>query len=369
MRKSLAFAALLALLALSSCTRQPTTAASLVSVEAAVSHQRIDALVEREMANRKIVGASLAIVQNGKVVHAQGYGFADIQSATRATDKSRFNIASMTKMFVATALMLLVEDRRVQLDQPIGDLLSDLPTAWGRITVRQLLNHTSGIQGFTEFEDNFPCPTNKPVRDYAIGDVLVEVSCLPLAFAPGSDFLYSETNYHLLAMVIAAASGDDYQDFMRSRVLEPIGMRDTDFLKWPDEPDQRATGYARLDDGGVEVPELVPNVELSLVSTLGDLALFDQALSDSRLLPPAVRDSMWAASGVGTARYGLGFSSRPIDGRRQVGHTGGGPAAATSFARFLDDDLTIVLLTNTAQPPGSIQSFVDAIADEILEGR
>lgn len=328
--------------------------------------QAVDGLMRHEMQKRNIVGAALGVVSNGQVLHAQGYGFADLESSSPVTPDTRFMIASMTKMFVASATMLLVRDEKLSLDQTIGSLLRTVPEAWRGVTVRQLLTHASGIPSFTAF-DSFPCPPKKTEAEYVMGDVLQEVACLPLDFSPGSDFGYSETNYHLLAMLIEQASGRPYEEFMLTRVLRPLGMRHTAFMKSPDQPDRRAVGHV-LENGKIKrAPDLYPMVELGLVSSIGDLARFDEALAKGRLLPRSVLERMWTPAGIGKASYGMGFSTRPIDGRRQVGHTGGGPAAATSFARFVDHDLTVILLTNTSQPPTSIQSLVDTVADVVLD--
>lgn len=132
-------------------------------------------------------------------------------------------------------------------------------------------------------------------------------------------------------------------------------------MKRPDEADDRAVGY-RWEGGKLEKePRLYPMVEMStngLTSNVFDLAHFDAALSGDKLLPLQALHRMWRPVGVGSAKYGIGFATRPIGERQQVGHTRGGPAASTSFARFSNGDLTVILLTNTAQPPLSIQSIV-----------
>lgn len=331
--------------------------------------ERIDTLMATEMKRRDMVGASLGIVHGDSLVVNRGYGLANVASGEQVTPDTRFYIASMSKMVTATSVLMLVDEGRLSLDDRIGAVLSDLPRAWQAVTVRQLLSHTSGIPGFTDFEDEFPCPTTKKIPDYVMGDVLDEVACLPLAFTPGSDFLYSETNYHLLAMIVATVSSAPFEEVIRRRVLSPLGMVSTDFLKPVGKPDHRAIGYSRQIDGRRNIPDLVPAVEVGLVSTVADLARFHRALRSDQLVTRASREAMWTAAGIGKARYGLGFGLRDIDGRRQIGHTGGGPAAATSLAYFPDHDLTIILLGNAEQAPQSVQTLVDAVADEVLSSR
>ena len=328
----------------------------------------VNSVMLREMSQRNIVGAGLAIVRDGHILFADGYGFANRESDERVTADTRFMIASMTKMFLASAVMGLVAERRLSLDQPVGGLLPNIPEAWRTATVRQLLTHTSGIPSFTDF-DTFPCPPGKPEADYQMGDVLQEVACLPMMFPAGTDFGYSESNYHLLAMLVESMSGQPYEQFMRERVIGRLKMRHTDFMKAPGEADTRAIGYRRIDGAIFRAPDLYPKVELGLVSNLADLARFDGALAAGTLLPKPVLEEMWKPTGIGRASYGMGFSSRPIGGRRQIGHTGGGPAASTAFARFQDDNITIILLTNSNQPPATITTLVDSVADVILPAR
>lgn len=199
-----------------------------------------------------------------------------------------------------------------------------------------------------------------------------EVSCLPLDFEPGTDFAYSDTGYFVLGLVIERVSGLLYARFLQDRLFAPLGMNSTGMMGPIGTDDGRAVGYAWRDDRFVRGPALSPVVEGPSgghVSTLADLARFDAALSGDRLLPRSTFENMWTPARIGGALYGLGFGVRPIDGRRQVGHTGGGPSAATSFARFVDDDITVILLTNTSQPPTSVQTLVDAVADAVLGPR
>jgi CubicO group peptidase (beta-lactamase class C family) len=273
-------------------------------------------------------------------------------------------------MFTAIGTMQLVQDGKVQLDAPVGNYVDDLPQAWRRVTVRQLLAHTSGINSFTS-HDTMAC--GEPARaqeNYRQQDVIAEVSCLPLDFEPGKNWSYSDTGYFVLGLLIERVSGLKYDEYLRQRIFKPLGMHSTRLMGPMGVDDGRATGYAWQENHLTPAPLLSPVVEGpsgGLVSNVLDLAKFNAALGDDRLLPQAVFQSMWQPTGIGTAKYGLGFALRPIKGRRQVGHTGGGPGAATSFARFVDDDLTVVVLTNTAQPPQTIQEIVGGIAELVLQ--
>ncbi len=348
--------------------RQPVFRPAAVPIRPARA-ATIDSLITQEMAKRRIAGLSLAVLSNGNVLFARGYGHADVESGRPVTPQTPFLIASQTKMFTAVAVMMLVEQRRLDLDDRLETLLDVVPPGWGKVTVRQLLNHTSGVPGFASFETP-PCGRSKPEADYVATDVLSEVSCLPLAFVPGTDWSYSDTGYHLLGLIIKQASGQTYEQFLSQQIFTPLRMTETRLMAPPGERDGRAVGY-RWRDGRFEAAApLYPLIEMStggLVSTVLDLARFDAALASGALLPEETLERMWKPTGIGSALYGMGFAVRPVAGMRQVGHTGGGPGAATSFARFTDHGITVIALTNTAQPPQTIQEIVGQVAETVLK--
>ena len=276
-----------------------------------------------------------------------------------------FQIMSVTKSITAVAVLLLVEEGRLALDVPVERYLPDLPAVWRSVTVRHLLGHTSGIPSISAFERP-PCDPGRSQADYRPGDVLREVACLPLAFAPGERWSYGDTGYYLLGRVIAALTGDTYDAFLRARMFAPLGMSDTRLQRRPPLPGV-AQGYRWTDGQHEPVPPLDPMVDEAngaLVSTVRDLARWDAALDEHRLITPATRDTMWTPVPVrtGAAPYGLGFGLTPFAGRRRVGHTGGGPGGATAFSKFPDDRLSVVLLTNGELPPGVVQRFANEIA-------
>lgn len=209
-----------------------------------------------------------------------------------------------------------------------------------------------------------PCGATAPERDYTQADVLAEVACLPLDFAPGTAWSYSDTGYFLLGLLVEGVSGQTYEAFLRARVLGPLGMDHTRLLDTTDLIANRADGYVWDGEAYRNGPTLNPVVEFSfggLVSTVHDLARYDAALAAGRLLRPETLAAMWTPTPVGEATYGLGFSLRPLNGRRHVGHTGGGPAASTAYARFPDDDVAVIILTNAGQPPFTIRELAGGI--------
>ncbi len=319
------------------------------------------------MERRHIPGLALAVVADGRILFAKGYGFADLELGTPVRADTPFLVASITKMFTAIATMMLVQDGKVRLEGPIGDYLEEIPAHWRPLTPRQLLTHTAGLDSYSAHEAP-PCGQGPAASAYTQQDVIAEVACLPLDFEPGTDWSYSDTGYFVLGLLIERVSGLAYEDFLRRRIFTPLGMTSTRLMGPMGADDGRATGYAFVDGELQRGPVLSPIVEGpvgGLVSTVTDLAKFDGALARGDLLPASVLATMWQPVPVGKARYGFGFGLRLVGGRPQVGHTGGGPSAATSFARFLEDGLTVIVLTNANQPPGTIQELVAGIADAV----
>ena len=328
--------------------------------------EQIDQFIADEMEKRHIAGLAVAVIYGGQIRYAKGYGLADVERQVPVLADTPFLVASITKMFTAVGTMLLVQDGKVQLDTPVGKYVDDLPLDWRLVTVRQLLGHTSGINSFTSHDTPACEGPAKLQENYGQQDVIAEVSCLPLDFEPGTSWSYSDTGYFVLGLLIEGVSGLNYEEYLRQKIFKPLGMHSTRLMGPMGIDDGRAVGYGWEGGHLMPAPLLSPVVEGpsgGLVSNVLDLAKFDAALADERLLSQPVLRLMWQPLGIGTAKYGLGFAVRPIKGRRQVGHTGGGPGAATSFARFVDDDLTVVVLTNTAQPPQSIQEIVGGIAE------
>ena len=175
------------------------------------------------MRKHHVPGISLAIVQRGQVVLAKGYGQANVELAVPATEDTVYQLASVTKTFTAAAIMLLVHEGKLGLDDKVTRHLSDLPKAWDAVTVHQLLNHTSGIKSYTSVKDFF-----KTIRkDYAQREILGLVAREPLEFAPGEKWNYSNSGFFLLGMLIETVTGKTYGEFLDERIFRPLRMTHT----------------------------------------------------------------------------------------------------------------------------------------------
>lgn len=347
----------------------PAAASSIMESE------RVDTYVRERMSALDIPGMSLAVIHDGILVLAKGYGMANLELSVPATPDTVYHLASVTKTFTAIATMMLVEEGRISLDDAVARHVSDLPARWNPITIRQLLSHTSGIASFSS-QSTIRCPVGKGERDYQRADVLQEVACLPLEFAPGDGWAYGDTGYHVLGMLIERVAGQDYERFLRTRIFEPLEMHSTRLGTPGPLIPLRADGYARR-DGVFRNAAPLPPFEFAnagLVSTVLDMAKFDVALDSDRLLRREMLHQMWSNarlnSGDLVPSYGLGFGLTPFQGRRRVGHSGGGGFGyAAAFARFPDDNVSVIILSNADQRGFVISDMANEIASYYFPGQ
>ena len=332
----------------------------------------IDDYVQSRMHKRNIPGVSVAVVQDGKVVLAKGFGVANVELSVPATENTVYQLASVTKTFTATATMMLVEEGKLGLDDKITARLPDLPAAWGEVTVRHLLNHTSGIKSYTAVRD-FHKTSRK---DYAQREILDLVAKEPPEFAPGEKWNYNNTGYFLLGMLIEKVTGKKYGEFLEERIFKPLGMKHTRVNDLHAVIPNRAKGYTwdgkKLRNGEYVSPTQ-PFSAGMLVSTVNDLAKWDAALGTETLLKKSSLEQMWTPTKLrkgGEADYGFGWSIGKVTGHRLVAHGGGIPGFSTELSRYRDDNLTVIVLTNAdngnagALARGIAGRLVPALAEE-----
>jgi D-alanyl-D-alanine carboxypeptidase len=326
----------------------------------------IDAYVQRRMQRDHIPGVSVAILREGKVIHCKGYGMANVELSAAATENSVYQIASLTKPFTATAIMLLAEDGKLSIDEQVRKYIPDLPTSWEDVTVRQLLSHTSGIKNGTK-QGGFAETVRK---DFTPRELIDTVTKEPLDFKPGENWNYSNTGYIVLGMLIEKLSGKSYGVFMDERIFKPLGMANTRANDLHAVIAGRVQGYTWdmkfLRIGEYHSPTQ-PFAAGMLVSTVADLAKWDRSLDAGTLLKRPILEQMWAPVRTGNgdrAGYGLGWEIKEINGHRSVGHGGGIPGFSTCFTRYGDDHLTVIVLTNSNF--GNVETFASGIAAQII---
>jgi D-alanyl-D-alanine carboxypeptidase len=345
------FIVLAASLALTGCG-----GAIAAQTEAAAPDKAVDAIVQRWMEQRHVAGLSLAVVRDGKVVLARGYGKANLELSVPATSGTVYQLGSVTKQFTAAAVMMLVREGKAALEDPIRKHLPELPEAWAGVTVRHLLNHTSGIRSYT----SVPGFGKLSRKDFTKAELLALVTGEPVDFQPGEDWRYNNSGYFLLGMLVEKLSGKSYGEFLTERIFKPLEMRSTRVNDLSEVVPRRATGYrwegSRWRNGEYVSPTQ-PFSAGALLSTVEDLARWDAALYSDQVLPKDLLQQSWTATKLNGGRevpYGFGWSIGTHQGHRFVEHGGDIPGFASYLARFPDDRLTVVVLTNTdagVRPP------------------
>lgn len=327
--------------------------------------EKVDAYMREQMSAKHIPGLSLAVVRDGKVILAKGYGMANLELSVPATDKTNFPIYSITKSFTAMATMMLVEEGKISLEDPISKHLSGISAAGSSVTIRQLLSHTSGIRNYGDR----PHVPGEEVYDDTLPDYEKWVANFTLASPPGERWAYIGTGYFLLGRLIEKVSGKTYERFLRERIFGPLGMNETRLLTFDELIPNRAAGYSWKGGAFRNAGRINPAVEFAeggLVSTVLDMAKWDAALYSEKLLKHASLEQMWTNAKLNNGQivpsYGLGFGLSPFRGRKRVGHTGGGPGFVTAYTRFIDDKVTVIVLANADQEGIKIGEMANEIA-------
>jgi CubicO group peptidase (beta-lactamase class C family)/N-acyl-D-aspartate/D-glutamate deacylase len=327
---------------------------------------RIDAYVRGEMERQKIPGVAVGIALKGKVL-AKGYGLANVEHDAPVTPDTIFQSGSVGKQFTAAAVMLLVEEGKLALKDPLTKFFPGAPAHWEGITIRHLLTHTSGIPDYTDGTLDYR-------RDYSEEELVKFAFGLKPEFAPGARWNYSNTGYVLLGAAVRKASGQFYGDVLRDRVFGPLGMRTARIISEEDIVPHRAAGY-RLSRGALRnqewvAPRLNTTADGSLYLSLRDMLAWDAGLRSGRVLKPESWRQVFTPVSLNSGKtypYGFGWSVEDFAGHRAQRHGGSWQGFKTHIARFLDEDLTIIVLANLAQAdPEKISDGVAAILDARL---
>jgi CubicO group peptidase (beta-lactamase class C family) len=328
----------------------------------AQSPDAVDTYVQSEMQKRHIPGLALLVIRDGKIVKEQGYGLANVELEVPVKPETIFQSGSMGKQFTATAVMMLVEEGKVSLDDPLTKFFPDAPPAWKNVKVRHLLSHTGG---FTDYPDKFDFR-----RDYTEDDLLKIVQAQALSFPPGSAWKYSNLGYLTLGILIHRVTGQFYGDFLHDRIFQPLGMG-TRIISEADIIPNRAAGY-RLVKGQLKnqewvSPTLNTTADGALYFNILDLAKWDAALYKEKLLKRSTLEQMWTPVKLNNGKpnsdhYGFGWLISDIGGHRVIEHAGAWQGFTTNISRYVDDHLTIAVLTNLENGgPSSITHHIAGI--------
>ena len=327
----------------------------------------IDRFVRAEMAREQIPGMSVAVLRGDSVLVERGYGYANLELGVPASDSTVYQSGSIGKQFTAALVLMLVEQGRLRLDDPIVKFLPEGKSRWRGVTVRHLLTHTSGIPDYTDGAIDLR-------REYTEDRLVHIAATLPLSFAPGARWSYSNTGYLLLGALIHRATGTFYGALLREWIFQPLGMPSARIISETDLVPNRAAGY-RLVKGDVKnqewvSPSLNTTADGSLYLSLRDYVRWAVALNHRELPSKGVLDMAWTPAplnGSGVYPYGAGWSLLPQRGYVNIGHTGSWQGFQTSIQRYPEFDLTVVALSNLGgSHPGPMSQAIAGIIEPRL---
>ncbi len=302
-------------------------------------------------------GAAVLIKKDGQVIHHAGYGMASLELGVSVTPDTVFRIGSVTKQFTAAGIMLLQEQGKLSISDPITKYLPEYPTHGHNITIEHLLTHTSGIMSYTSIPGYMA--GNEIRHDVSTEELIDVFENLPMKFVPGTQWRYSNSGYVLLGAIIEVVSEERYAEFIDERVARPLNLQSTTYGGFQLVPN-RAAGYDVDDDGSFVNADFLsmtqPHGAGALLSTVGDLAAWNDALVNGKLISKASYEQMIKPYELANGEpypYGYGLAFGPLRGRSTVFH-GGGIHGFSCYTLWLpQEDVYIAVLTNsTGRRPG-----------------
>lgn len=325
-------------------TRVLALAISLLTVAGADADE-VDDFIARQMSRQHIPGLSLAVLKDGKPVKVRGYGLANLETATPATPETVFQIGSVSKQFIAAAIVRLADEGKLSLDDAVHTHLSETPETWRAITLRHLLTHTSGLVRETP---GLQLKAQPPL------DAIRAAFPIPLVFASGKKWQYSNLGYFVLAEVITRAAQRPWPEYLQQRVFAPLGMTATRTTSVEELVSPRASGYHWMDREAYQNAPSLPGVRPSgaFLSSALDLARWDAALQSEAIFSPEQRAMLWTPVKLrdGTEKpYGLGWELAKLGKHDVARHSGTMLGFRAHILRLRDTGWTFIVLTNATQ--------------------
>ena len=301
----------------------------------------VDPIVANEMKAQALVGMAVAIAKNGSILYSQGYGYGDLGTCQAIQPASEFQIGSVTKQFTAAAILQLQNAGRLNIDDAVAAYLPSYGFD-SRITLRMLLNQTSGLADYLSFP-----AANSWAAGVAEQTVLTQIVQAPLVFTPGSLYSYSNSNYFILGSIIENVTGLTYRNYLAASIFTPVGLSQTSYLQPPDSASPYKAG---------PVPGFIPDPSLffsagALWSNVQDLATWDEALLNGRVIPSSLFMVMVTPPSVPSAQggpsdYAMGWVRTSEVGHPFVWHNGETYSYTAFNSIFLDDGFSVIMLTN-----------------------
>jgi uncharacterized protein (TIGR03435 family) len=318
----------------------------------------IDRFVRDEMGREQVPGLAVGIYSRGKILLAKGYGLANVELNVPVKPETIFQSGSVGKQFVSAAVMMLVDEGKVGLDDSIVKYFPNAPASWKPILVKNLLSHTSGLG---EYETPERSGSKGPFYlrlDFSEDELVEKVEALPIDFAPGENWSYRNTNYLLLGILIHKVTGEPYADYLQERVFKPWYMTSTRLISDKDIIPNRSSGYEvvahKLKNQDWVSPTFNSTGDGTLYFNVLDLAKWDEGLYGTSLLKQSSLNRIWTVFSLNNGEanpgnYGFGWSISTINGHKLIQHGGAWQGFTCSIRRYVDDNLTVVVLTNLAR--------------------
>jgi D-alanyl-D-alanine carboxypeptidase len=331
---------------------------ALLLTAAAAWADEVDDHIQKQMQDNHVPGLAFAALRDGKVIKSQGYGFSNVERKSPVTEYTVFEIGSITKQFTAMLVMMAVEEGKLELDAPAAKYMEGLPPAWNNITIRRLLNHTSGLKNYTGL------PGFEVRRKLTATKFVSTLAEYPLTFQPGDSWTYNNSGYNLLGFVLEEQYHASYWELLQKRILAPLNMnatgrRDTDM-----DALYRAFGYEwntnRLVFRGNDLTDIFSAG--AIASTIVDMAKWCQALDSGKFLNNTNRQLLWTPATLNSGRrypYGFGWYISAYKGHPCVIHGGSTSGFSSTLQRFPDDKLDFIVLCNVGE---------EGVAGKIMRG-
>jgi D-alanyl-D-alanine carboxypeptidase len=307
----------------------------------------IEKYIKNAMTDGYIPGAAVAIIKNGKIVKESYYGYSNIEDSAKVTDQSVFEIASMSKAFTCAAILLLQQDGKISLNDPLSKYIDSIPAEWKEITIKQLMNHTSGLRD--DWEEN----TSYFLENSTDEKMFEAQKKQPLRFKPGEMYNYSSGPF-ILGILIKKITGSTYGQFLEERIFKPLGMSSTSVYDYSRIVPHRVNGYIwsgnTMKNGAVISPAARARGDVGVITSLPDMIKWNAALKDDRLLNARSRNEMFSPGTLTDGSYisyGYGWEILLTGGHLSIGHTGGFRTGfRSSMLRFPGIDLDVIILYN-----------------------
>lgn len=321
---------------------EPPTDAAITAVA--------DRLAAEALSGPGAAGLSVAVARHGKVIFSKGYGLAELEHEVKADADSLFRTGSITKQFTAAAIMRLVEQGKISLDDTVTKYVPGYNMQGRDITIRHLLTHTSGIKSYTEIKRVMQ---DEPEREFTRQEMLDMVQNEPLAFEPGTQMDYCNTGYYLLGMIIENISGKDYCAYLQDEFFGPLGLAHTRCDSNTEIIKGRAQGYALVgekleNDRGLATS--TPFAAGMLLASAHDLVVWSDALASGKVVSPEsykLMSTPFKLVGSGVSHYGFGLFIDSLEGHARLQHGGDIFGFNSMLARFPADNVTIAVISNS----------------------